>query len=35
MDIFHQFLSIIAILKMLKEIETERLFDLTHHVAKR
>ena len=35
MDIFHQFLSIIAILKMLKEIETERLFDLTYHIAKR
>ena len=33
-DIFHQSLSIIAILKTLEEIVTERLYGSTHHVAK-
>ena len=34
MEIFHQCLSIIAILKTLEEVETERLYGSTHHRAK-
>ena len=34
MDIFHQCVIIIAILKTLEEIETERLHGSTHHIAK-
>ena len=33
-DIFHQCLSIIAMLKMLEEIETEKFYGSTHHKAK-
>lgn len=34
MDIFHQCVIIVAILKTLEEIETERLSGSTHHIAK-